>query len=200
MNEVATTLLKKELLWLGCREKTCCHNTKVIVSGKDVWRISGALELSPWDFTLYAEAVEGAADGFLLAPEGPPYQVVLAKRGEVGTDGAPCIFLWKLADGHAQCGLGALRPMTCLTYPALVQDGLMRVESSACSCRRWSVLDVDEGRERALIGQMFSEAVEYVEMVADWNGMVAANGRERAYSEFCEWVLEAYNRRYGGRE
>jgi hypothetical protein len=46
----------------------------------------------------------------------------LAKRGKVGPKGAPCFFLWKLADGHAQCGLGTLRPRVCLSYPALLVD------------------------------------------------------------------------------
>ena len=96
-------LAPKDLLWLACREKTCCHNTKVILTGRDVWRIAQALELQPWDFTLYCDAEDGAVDGLQLAPGGPFYQVMLAKRGEAGPIGAPCIFLWRLADGGGRC-------------------------------------------------------------------------------------------------
>ena len=127
----------KELYWLGCREKSCCHNTRVVITGKDVCRICRTMELQPWDFTLYSEAPQGAVDAFRLEPGGPVYQVILAKRGPLGPGGAPCIFLWKLADGHAQCGLGQLRPMVCQTYPALLIDDMLCVESSACSIVAW---------------------------------------------------------------
>ncbi len=191
------SISRKELLWLACRDKTCCHNTKVIVSGRDVWRISQALELMPWQFTQYTEAVEGAPDAFSLEWGGPMYQMVLAKQSEVGPAGAPCIFLWKLADGHAQCGLGALRPMPCLTYPSVVADGLLRVESTACNCRRWTINDVDEDRETMLLQQMLNEAVEYGEIVARWNKGFSANSDDATYHEFCAYVLGEYQRRYG---
>src|SRR5579859_3409360 len=94
--DLASPCSTKELLWLGCRQKTCCHGTRVIVSGKDVWRIARTLDVRPWDFTVYCDALEGAIDGFQLAPNGPLYQTVLSKRGKVGPRGAPCFFLWKL--------------------------------------------------------------------------------------------------------
>jgi Fe-S-cluster containining protein len=168
----------------------------VIVSGKDIWRISQAIEVAPWDFTLYSEAIEGAVDGFQLEPGGPAYQVVLSKRGEVGPQGAPCIFLWKLADGHAQCGLGALRPMVCQAYPALLVDDLLCVESSACTCRRWSTVDLDHDAEVARLEQVLREAAEYSEIVAAWNQGLAQEPHTRTYQEFCAYVLDAYANRY----
>lgn len=194
MND-ANVISKKELLWLACKEKSCCHNTKVIVSGRDVWRISQALELMPWQFTLYTEAVDGAPDAFSLEWGGPFFQMVLSKQNEVGPRGAACIFLWKLADGHAQCGLGGLRPLPCLTYPSVIADGLLRVESTTCSCRRWTVSDVDEGRERSLLTQMLEEAAEYSEIIARWNKGLQTSADSATYREFCTYVIDEYQRR-----
>lgn len=198
MRELTDAPSSRELLWLACREKTCCHTTRVIVSGRDMWRIARAIEAAPWEFTVYGEAVEGAVDGFQLVHGGPAYQVILAKRGKVGPKGAPCFFLWKLADGHAQCGLGQLRPQVCQSYPALLVDDLLCVESSACTCRRWSLLDLDEARDRAQIRQMLAEAEEYSQIVADWNERLSPGGPARTYPEFCAFVLALYDRLAGG--
>jgi Fe-S-cluster containining protein len=194
----AGALSTKELLWLSCREKTCCHNSRVIVTGLDMWRISQALDLAPWEFTMYTDAVEGAPDAFQLEPGGRPFQVILAKRGEVGPHGAPCIFLWKLADGHAQCGLGALRPLVCLSYPAVLVDDMLRVEGGHCTCRRWSLLDLDAGRELALIEQLLAEAAAYGEMVAAWNEQLHDLAETRPFRDFCAYILEACSRSGGG--
>lgn len=187
----------KELLWLGCREKSCCYNSRVIITGQDMWRIAQAMEVAPWDFTMYCEAVPRAADGFQLVYGGPLYQVVLAKRGEVRTTGAPCLFLWKLADGHHQCGLGVLRPLACQSYPSLLVDGMVCVDSRACTCRQWSVLDVDREYEKALLEQRLRETAEYHDIVTLWNQSLAGCG-ERTYQAFCTYVLDTYTYRFGG--
>ncbi len=184
----------RELLWLSCREKTCCHNSRVIVSGRDVWRVARQLELKPWDFVRYADAVAGAADGFLLSPGGPLYQLILAKRGEPGPGGAPCIFLWRLADGHAQCGLGAWRPMVCLTYPAFVADGMLQVESSLCTCRRWSLMDLDPARDKPLLEQMLAEATEYSGLVEAWNRRLSGGSEIASFPDYCRYLMASYER------
>jgi Fe-S-cluster containining protein len=189
---VSTALATKELLWLACREKRCCHATRVIVTGRDVWRIASSLELAPWAFTRYAEATAGAPDGFRLEPGGAPYQVVLAKRGRVGEEGAPCLFLWKLADGHAQCGLGDGRPLSCQAYPALVVEGRLRAESSACSCRRWSVLDLDRNHELALAEAAAADLGEYCSLVAAWNAGLEGAAEARSYRDYCTYLMQAY--------
>jgi len=189
-----TAATTRELLWLACRQKTCCHGARVIVTGRDVWRIATALEAAPWDFTRYAPAEAGAADAFRLEPEGPGYQVVLAKRGRVTGRGAPCIFLWKLGDGHAQCGLGATRPLVCQAYPAAMADGLLCAEGSGCTCRRWSVLDLDRDQDAALLAAAQRELDEYSEIVAAWNAGLAAAG-PRMYRDFCRHLMAAYSER-----
>lgn len=192
-------MTNKDLLWLGCREKACCHNSRVIISGRDLWRLSRTLDLAPWLFTRYCEAVDRAPDGFLLEPAGPRYQIVLAKRGAIGSAGAPCIFLWKLADGHAQCGLGALRPSVCQSYPAYLSEGLLCTDSSACTCRRWSLVDLDPQQAAASVAQTLAEAEAYAQVVATWNEQAARAGRPYTYREFCAYLLDLYDQREGGR-
>jgi Fe-S-cluster containining protein len=188
----------KELLWLSCREKTCCHTTKVILTGKDLWRISQMLELMPWDFTLYCDAEPGAVDGFQLTAEGTFYQVILAKRQDVSQQGHPCIFLWKLADGHAQCGLGDLRPMTCQSYPTVRHDDLLWVDGRACTCRRWSPVDVNPWQEMPRLATLLQETSDYQEIVAAWNQRVVQEAREFTYQEYCTYLLHVYQERDGG--
>ena len=75
----------KELLWLACREKTCCHNTKVIVSGMDLWRISRGQDLAPEAFAVARVRGAPGPDAFYLAARGPAYGLVLAKQGAIIT-------------------------------------------------------------------------------------------------------------------
>jgi len=188
----------KELLWLSCREKSCCHNSRVLITGLDMWRISEALELAPWDFTMYTDAVEGAPDAFQLSCDGPFFQVILGKRGEIGPQGAACIFLWKLADGHAQCGLGALRPLVCLSYPAILIDDILRVDGGHCGCRRWSLVDLDADSEMALIEQLLGETATYSEIVTAWNQRLRTIAGAQTFRDFCTYVLQECSQRNGG--
>jgi hypothetical protein len=186
----AATHTTKELLWLSCREKRCCHATRVIISGRDLWRIARTLDLAPWDFTLYCPAHPQAADAFQLEPGGPSYQVILAKRGPVTGRGAACAFLWKLTDGHAQCGLGSLRPMACQCYPSLLIEGALCVDSTSCSCRRWSLLDVDPAAERLQLDRMLAETASYAALVATWNRNLQ---QACTYQAYCSYLLAAYD-------
>ncbi len=192
---IATPLSTKELLWLGCRDKTCCHGTKVIVTGADLFRIVTALDIAPWDAVVYAEAPPKAPDGFLLSRGGPRYQLVLAKRGRVGRRGAPCAFLWKLADGHAQCGLGELRPLVCRSYPATIIDGMLAASSPACTCRQWSVADLDGDADRHRLDAMLMEAAEYATVVDEWNAAVPDPPEAHTFAAFCDHVVGAYRLR-----
>jgi hypothetical protein len=186
-------LTRKELLWLSCRQKTCCIATKVVIQGRDMWRITSAMEVMPWTYTRYTEAAPDTVDGFRLAPGGPLYQVVLAKRGEVGPEGAPCFFLMTLNDGHAQCGLGPLKPVTCQVYPAVLADNLLRAESGTCTCRRWSLLDLDVERDTSLLNDMLDQAAEYKEIVEGWNNQLDITDEPRTYRDFCRYVIDAYS-------
>ncbi len=152
-------------------------------------RISEVLCAKPWDFTVAVPAEEGAADAFFLALDGPAYQMALAKRGRKTAPKGPCTFLWKLNDGHAQCGLGDLRPGVCRAYPALLVNGTLCADSSACTCRRWSVLDFDGETERAVLADVAQEDAAYTAVVSRWN---QALDSERTYRDFCDFLLAAY--------
>ena len=198
MPDPAAAISAKERIFLSCRQKTCCHTTKVIVSGQDLWRISWALELSPLDFVCYCPAAPDAVDGFRLSPEGPCYQVVLAKRTPApaptrpptAPQYPPCIFLWRTNEGHSGCGLGSQRPQACRTFPALLSAGMVAVDAEVCTCRRWSVLDLDRD-EQAGLEQQLAEALAYSRVVAAWNAELAV---DRSFPDFCNFVLDAYRR------
>lgn len=183
-----------EALWLACREKRCCHGARVVVGGRDLWRIATALEVAPWDFTRPILAEPGAADAFRLEPGGDAYQVVLARRGRTAARDAPCVFLWKLGDGHAQCGLGSLRPLACHARPirpAAQLECLPGAGVPGCTCRPWPLLDPDRERGPALRETACREAAEYREVVDEWNrGLAPEPGR--TYRDFCAHVMAAY--------
>jgi Fe-S-cluster containining protein len=178
----------RELLWLACKEKACCH-AKVVVTGHDVWRICDALSVKPWDVAVASAAEDGAPDGFQLVRGGRPHQLTLVKRPD---SGGACTFLWKLKDGHAQCGLGGLRPGGCQVYPALLVDGTLCANSSACTCRRWSVLDLDGDADRELLGMFAVEQAEYAAIVRRWNDALPEAPDRRTYRQYCAYLLEAY--------
>lgn len=176
---------RRELLWLACREKTCCH-AKVLVTGHDVRRICATLSVKPWDVVTAVVAEAGAPDGFRLSPGGRFHQLALVKRP--GPERA-CTFLWKVNDGHAQCGLGELRPGVCQAYPAVIVDGMLCANSSACTCRRWSVFDLDGDADRSLLRTLAAEQSEYVALVGRWNEQL---GEKRTFRQYCTWLLDAY--------
>lgn len=167
------------LLWLTCHEKACCHGAPVIVTGRDLWRISTAFEVAPWDVTRCAPAGGGAVGAFRLEPGGLAHQVVLARRGRAVRPGAPCIFLWKLGDGHAQCGLGATRPLVCRARPTV-----------GCTCSRSSLLDLDPESDGVLLAAFQRELAEHCEVVAAWNRDLAETG-PRTYRDFCSHLVAA---------
>jgi Fe-S-cluster containining protein len=182
----------KDLLWLACRDKACCHATKVVVTGADLHRMATALDVAPWDPVVYTEAPPEAADGFRLAAGGPRYQLVLAKREDGGRGDAACVFLWKLADGHAQCGLGELRPLVCQSYPAVIVDGMVGADSPACTCRRWTIDDLDAGAERARLDALLAETAVYAAVVEAWNAALPDPPEVCTFTAFCRYVLAAY--------
>lgn len=178
----------RELLWLACKEKTCCH-AQVLVTGHDVWRICDVLSVKPWDVAAACAADGAAPDGFQLVRGGRRRQLALVKRPDTG---GACTFLWTLNDGHAQCGLGMLRPGVCQAYPALLVDGMLCASSSACTCRRWSVLDLDGDGDRELLGRLAVEQAEYASIVRRWNDALPDAPARRTYRQFCAYLLETY--------
>ncbi|HYR62860.1 MAG TPA: hypothetical protein VET24_09575 [Actinomycetota bacterium] len=154
-------------------------------------RISRALDLPPRSFVSLCPTEPDAADGVQFERAGLKYQLVLNKRGAVRAAGAPCIFLWKLSDGHAQCGLGALRPLVCRAYPASLADGLLCAAGDACTCRRWSVSDLDPEADKAALHAVLEEAQRYSLAVDAWNAALPPPPAQRSFSEFCQFAFAA---------
>jgi Fe-S-cluster containining protein len=188
-------LSRKEALWLGCQAKTCCYTAAVVPSGRDVWRIARALDAPPWSFLVYFRAPHPRPDAFLLTPDGPPFQLLLAKgRGRRTKQPRPCIFLMRTRRGHHRCGLGDLRPRVCQSFPVTLAGDLLCIQPhTGCTCRAWALPDVDLAEEAAVVAARQEEAAEYQAVVAHWNAWVRESGAEADFLDFCSFVLSAYD-------
>jgi Fe-S-cluster containining protein len=180
----------RDVLWDACRAKDCCRTTRVVLTGRDLVRLVRALELETSQFALAVRSDGDEPPGFLLEPQGPGHELVLRKNGAVGPDGAPCVFLVETNDGHARCGAGASRPAVCQAYPAAVCDGRLRIVDGACSCRRWSLLDLAAG-ERDLAWAAARESEEHAGVVRAWNADVRERGGARTVEDYCGYLIES---------
>jgi Fe-S-cluster containining protein len=187
----------KEAIWLACKRKTCCHTAVVIPTGRDVWRIARMLETPPWAFLIYFPAPTPRRDAFLLDHSGMQFRLAFAKRPSRHTKTPPpCIFLMRTREGHHRCGLGDLRPLVCKTFPAEMVDGVLCMRPDAgCTCRSWSLADVDLGTEMALIHARQRDAEEYCAVVAEWNARVLAAPQDARFDfrDWCDFLLGAYD-------
>jgi Fe-S-cluster containining protein len=192
-----STLSRKEQLWLACRQKTCCSAPLVIPTGRDVWRIARALDAPPWSFLIYFQSREPRRDAFCLDASGRTFRVALAKQpSRRHRLPPPCIFLVKTRDGAHRCGLGELRPSVCRAFPVEMVDGVVCLRpDSGCTCRRWTLGEVDVAEERELVLARQAAAEEYCGVVARWNARVAEAGPEARFDflDYCRFLLEAYD-------
>lgn len=187
----------KEAIWLACKAKRCCHTAIVVPSGRDVWRISRALDAPPWAFLKHIPGSPARPDAFRLAAGGPSFRLALAKGPTRRMNApAPCVFLIRTRHGYHRCGLGGLRPMVCQTFPSEIVDGVLCVRNDGgCSCRQWSLSDVDLDRERELVETRQAEAREYHDVVAAWNAQVDRSDPTDTFEfpSYCAFVLRAYD-------
>lgn len=185
----------KDELWLSCKKKTCCSRSIVVPSGRDVWRIARALETPPWSFARYFLSPTPRPDGFYLDQSGRQFRLMLDKRVSRAAV-PPCIFLMRTRGGHHRCGLGELRPAVCRTFASDLIDGVLCVHAEAgCTCRQWSLADVDVVEETARVEAREAEAAEYTEIVARWNAQVLAESTDEGhdFQEYCRFLLAAYD-------
>jgi hypothetical protein len=186
----ASSVSAREATCMSCREKTCCSYYMVAVTARDAWRIMRALQIAPADFLRYWERECEAPGRFLLKPEGPFSELVLAKRPMPEPLLSPCVFLLRTSDGHGLCGLGDLRPGRCQSHPVFLQGELIRLVNDSEGCvRTWSYGDLDLERERPLLMRLAADEQEHHAMVADWNRRVSNERRERAFDEFCAYLV-----------
>jgi hypothetical protein len=184
-----------ELLWLHCAAKRCCTLRTVLPTGGDIWRIATALQAPPESF-LRAVPAEPPDDGFRLASHASPQRLALARRPAKLRQGA-CVFLLQLGDDAARCGLGALRPLPCQTFPAVGPAVAPSVaEQHGCTCRVWTLADIDRAAVAALLEREASERELDRQIAAGWNGRGPGGGSTLA--DLCYYVLRAYERHYAG--
>ena len=184
----------KDALFLGCKEKACCSWYSVTLSGADVYRIWRSTGLDPIAFCVYADARKSSDTWFALEPRGTPYQLMLAKRGTAETASRPpCVFLWRLPDGHAQCGLGDVKPGVCRTFPSLLVNGVLCTgDRAGCTCSFPMLASADRAEEIRRLRSAESEMSEYRDLLDQWNARLDAANRPWTFDEFLSWLLEAY--------
>jgi hypothetical protein len=190
-------LTRKQATWLACKAKTCCYTAFVVPSGRDVWRISRALDAPPWTYLVYFSAPRPRRDAFRLDQSGRRYCLLFAKQASRRTKTPkPCIFLMRSRDGVHRCGLGDLRPLGCKVFPAELVDGVVCVQSTTgCTCRPWALTDMEIAEELPLLDARQREAEEYFAVVADWNARVATApaGASFTFVDYCRHVLTSYD-------
>lgn len=180
-------------MWLSCAPKTCCYTALVIPSGRDVARIASTTGVAPWSFLRYFPSPE-RPDAFRLDHGGQRYRLVLAKQARRRGRQA-CTFLMRLRGGQHRCALGDLRPAVCRAFPSEVVDGVVCVRNDAgCTCRVWTLADVELAEEAALVAQRQTEALEYHQVVARWNASVEDSAPDATFdfTGYCEFVMAAY--------
>jgi Fe-S-cluster containining protein len=188
---------RKEAIWLACREKSCCYNAVVVPTGRDVWRIARALDAPPWTFLTYFPSRGARRDAFALDRSGDTFRLALAKgRSRRTKSPPPCIFLMRTRAGYHRCGLGDLRPGACRAFPVEAVEGVLCLRPDAgCTCRQWSLADVEIAEEWPLIAALQEEGEEYCRVVARWNERVRAapEDAEFGFRDYCAYLLEAYD-------
>jgi Fe-S-cluster containining protein len=184
----------REATWLACEAKSCCH-AAVVPTGRDVWRIARALEVPPWSFVRYFPVPDAADDAFALAETAQRHRLVLAKQ-ESEQKPAPCAFLTSTRHGYRRCGLGDLRPAHCRAFPADLVGGVLCMRNDlGCTCRVWTMVDVEVAEARAAVLQRDVEMQEYRSVVARWNARVAlaVPGQESDFLAYCDFLIDAYD-------
>jgi Fe-S-cluster containining protein len=187
------TLLHRETMCLGCREKICCSYYTVMLTGLDVWRIARAMQLAPVDFVAYRRAAGPGPGRFQLEPGGASHELVLAKRALPEPLPSPCVFLLRTNDNHGLCGLGPLRPGQCRAYPVYLSGDVVGLIHDPDGCvRTWSYGDIDVEAERERSRGLAAEEEEHQRAVREWNERVNASGRGRSFEDFCAYLLNRY--------
>ena len=159
-----------------------------------MWRITTTLQVPPWSFCLPVPTEPHDSDGFVLSAGASPQRLALMRMpAESGEH--PCVFLLRLPGGHGRCGLGPLRPIGCRAFPCVLADGEVRVRSDVlCTCRDWSLADVDLREQRRLLEQEIEEQHVHAGMVAAWNAFARQLPEDEpaAFEDFCRYLLDMH--------
>lgn len=84
-----------------------------------------------------------------------------------------------------------MRPLPCQSFPAVSVGGQVGVDAATgCTCRAWSLAEVDRERASALLRQEAEERERYHQAMRDWNAAVALTKRRYTFGNICQYVLE----------
>jgi Fe-S-cluster containining protein len=184
-----TTVSRRDQLWNACATKSCCRTTRVHLTAADLVRLTSALEVPALAVATAAPLrPPHEADGFVLQPGGPAWELVLRKNGVVGPSGAPCVFLVETNDGHALCGAGEMRPRSCRAFPAVVERDTVRVAGGLCPCHHWGPEDLGDHESAEALAAAAEEAADRA-VIADWNHRVERQGGRHTVEAFCDYLL-----------
>ena len=85
-------------------------------------------------------------------------------------------------------------PARLQSFPSEVVDGVLCVRNDGgCTCRTWSLADVDLADETRIVNDRQSEAQEYHQVVARWNTLVDELSTPQDFLSYCDFLLQAYD-------
>lgn len=178
------------ILWQHCAAKHCCCVRTVLPTGADIWRIATALRAPPESFLRLVPAP--SSHGFALDHAQPLVYPALARRA-LSSRSAQCVFLLQFGDQASRCGIHSLRPLPCQSFPAVGVAGQIEIDAApGCTCRSWSVAEIDREAVSALLQQEAGERERYHEVMRAWNTAVALTKRRYTFSNVCQYLLEVY--------
>jgi Fe-S-cluster containining protein len=175
-----------------CHE-ACCRDYLVTVSGLDAYRISTGLGLHPGQF-IVPTSYGDPPDGFRVDTTGRTNRLSLDKRRD-GPAAGWCTFWMPVGDGLGRCGIYALRPGVCRTYPATLVDGEVALRTDIlCPDGSW-------GEGSGLFTAQWRSRTEhqYAELEIDayvnrrWNeSAVLTPVAEDGYRRYLDWIFAVY--------
>lgn len=172
--------------------RRCCSQYTVSVTGYDAWLISVGLRMPCELFLVYYPVAEDNQRGFRLEKGGERYDIALDKAGQF-QKGNPCVFWVDLANERGRCGIYALRPLVCQTYPAYIQDDVVMLRDDVlCPQGSWQLagMGLTEFRDRLLRFRMELDIYAYV--VDRWNEQVERIARGHSVDEYYAYLMNVY--------
>jgi Fe-S-cluster containining protein len=173
----------------------CCRSYLVPVCGYDVWLISRRLHLEPARFVVAWQEEEPSVDGFRIEPGGPPFSLVLDKRGW-SRERSPCVFLLRLPGGHDRCGIYQHRPVSCRAYPmVLLGDAVALRDDPLCPPGAWSPEDARLPVWRDELQHARMQFDVYRAVVDRWNARIGAAPPSTSVdlSDYYGYLLATYD-------
>lgn len=154
------------------------------LTGEDAWRLARATGVPLHRLVACAPLRDPDGPGFLLEPDGPPNELVLA--AQACHPMRPCTFL-REEGGLARCGAYAARPRACRRFPAVrtASGGVAAREGTPCPAGAWTAARMRGLSWRVALAREEREAALYRVVVADWNGRLRAR---RAPAPALAWL------------